>query len=469
MKKKFITALLCAAMTASMLAGCGNSGGGNDQKADSNQGEDANAGDDANADAGDDADADADAGDDAAGASGDENTLTVWCWDPKFNIYAMEEAGKVYQADHPEFNVNVVETPWDDVQKKLTTAATGGAMDTLPDIMLVQDNAFQKNVISFPEAFTDLTDSGIDFTQFGEAKTAYSVVDGKNYGVPFDNGAVVACYRTDILQEAGFTLDDFTDITWDEYLEKGKVVLEKTGKPLLSCQSTESDVIMMMLQSCGASLFDDEGKPAMVGNESLKKVMETYQQLVETGVCKLVNSWDEYVQTLTTETVAGTINGCWIMASIQSAEDQSGKWGLTNMPSLVGVEGATNYSNNGGSSWAITSNCKNVELAKDFLKSTFAGSVELYETILPSSGALATYLPAGDSAVYAEPSEFYGGDAVFKKITEYASKCPSNNTGVYYYEGRDAIATAIQNVVGGSDIDAELEIAQSTVEGLMDQ
>lgn len=465
MKKKFITALLCAAMTASMLAGCGNSGGGNDQKADANQGEDANAGDDANADAGDDADADAD----AAGASGDENTLTVWCWDPKFNIYAMEEAGKVYQADHPEFNVNVVETPWDDVQKKLTTAATGGAMDTLPDIMLVQDNAFQKNVISFPEAFTDLTDSGIDFSQFGEAKTAYSVVDGKNYGVPFDNGAVVACYRTDVLEEAGFTLDDFTDITWDEYLEKGKVVLEKTGKPLLSCQSTESDVIMMMLQSCGASLFDDEGKPAMVGNESLKKVMETYQQLVETGVCKLVNSWDEYVQTLTTETVAGTINGCWIMASIQSAEDQSGKWGLTNMPSLVGVEGATNYSNNGGSSWAITSNCKNVELAKDFLKSTFAGSVELYETILPSSGALATYLPAGDSAVYAEPSEFYGGDAVFKKITEYASKCPSNNTGVYYYEGRDAIATAIQNVVGGSDIDAELEIAQSTVEGLMDQ
>lgn len=461
MKKKFITALLCAAMTASMLAGCGNSGGGNNQETDANQGEDANAGDDTNADA--------DAGDDAEGASGDENTLTVWCWDPKFNIYAMEEAGKVYQADHPEFNVNVVETPWDDIQKKLTTAATGGALDTLPDIMLVQDNAFQKNVISFPEAFTDLTDSGIDFSQFGEAKTAYSVIDGKNYGVPFDNGAVVACYRTDILEEAGFTLDDFTDITWDEYLEKGKVVLEKTGKPLLSCQSTESDVIMMMLQSCGASLFDDEGKPAMVGNESLKKVMETYQQLVETGVCKLVNSWDEYVQTLTTETVAGTINGCWIMASIQSAEDQSGKWGLTNMPSLVGVEGATNYSNNGGSSWAITSNCKNVELAEDFLKSTFAGSVELYETILPSSGALATYLPAGDSEVYAEPSEFYGGDAVFKKITEYASKCPSNNTGVYYYEGRDAIATAIQNVVGGSDIDAELEIAQSTVEGLMEQ
>ena len=92
-----------------------------------------------------------------------------------------------------------------------------------------------------------------------------------------------------------------------------------------------------------------------------------------------------------------------------------------------------------------------------------------YETILPSSGALATYLPAGDSDVYAEPSAFYGDDAVFKEITEYASKCPSNNTGVYYYEARDAIATAIQNVVGGSDIDTELQTAQGTVEQLMSQ
>lgn len=464
MKKKVLAALLCVAMSAGMLAGCGNNSGGNSgTSGDDKQQED-------NADAGDDAEAEdgEDAGDDEA-AGGDENTLTVWCWDPKFNIYAMEEAGKIYQADHPDFNINVVETPWDDIQKKLTTAVTGGALDTLPDIMLVQDNAFQKNVISFPEAFTDLTDSGVDFSQFGEAKTAYSVVEGKNYGVPFDNGTVVACYRTDVLAEAGFTIDDFTDITWDEYLEKGKVVYEKTGQPLLTCQSTESDVIMMMLQSCGASLFDDDGNPNMVGNEPLKKVMETYQKLVEEKVCQLVNSWDDYVKTLTTGTAAGTINGCWIMASIQSAEDQSGKWALTNMPSLVGVEGATNYSNNGGSSWAITSNCKNMELAKDFLKSTFAGSVELYENILPSSGALATYLPAGDSDVYAEPSEFYGGDAVFKKITEYASKCPSNNTGVYYYEARDAIATAIQNVVGGSDIDSELEIAQGTVEGLMEQ
>ena len=136
-----------------------------------------------------------------------EESLTVWCWDPTFNIYAMKEAEKVYQKDHPQFQLNVIETPWNDLQTKLTTAVTSGKTDSLPDILLMQDNAFQKNVLSYPKAFADLTDSEIDFTQFAEAKTAYSTVDGKNYGVPFDNGAVIACYRKKIKKQPDFTLN----------------------------------------------------------------------------------------------------------------------------------------------------------------------------------------------------------------------------------------------------------------------
>lgn len=399
------------------------------------------------------------------GTTEDSNKLTVWCWDPAFNVYAMEEAGKLYKKTHPDFDLEVVETPWDDIQTFINTAGQSGKTDGMPDIMLIQDNAFQKNVMAYPDLFTDITKSGIDFSKFGKAKTAYSVIDGKNYGVPFDNGAVIGCYRTDILQEAGYTVDDFTDITWSQYLEMGKDILAKTGKPLLSCQAGESDVIMMMLQSAGASLFDDKGNPDIVNNDVLKKVMETYIDLKKSGVLIEVNSWDEYVGTITNGTVAGTINGCWIMASIQTAEDQSGKWAITNMPKLEGVSGATNYSNNGGSSWAITSNCKNVDLAVDFLKSTFAGSVEFYETILPKSGALATYLPAADSDVYEEPQEFFGGAAVYKLITDFASKIPSNNTGPFYYEARNAVATAISNIINnGADIDSELKAAQENVE-----
>jgi len=333
---------------------------------------------------------------------------------------------------------------------------------------LMQDNAFQKNVISYPDAFTDLTDSGIDFSQFAEGKTAYSVVDGKNYGVPFDNGAVVGCYRTDLLEQAGLTVDDFTDITWDQYIENGKKVLEATGKPLISMQAGECDLIMMMLQSAGSSLFNEDGTANIINNDVLKEVAETYKEMKDSGVLIEVNSWDEYVGSITNGDVAGTINGCWIMASIQTAEDQSGNWAITNMPRLVDAKDATNYSNNGGSSWAVTANCKNKDLAYDFLASTFAGSTELYDNIL-SCGAIATWAPAGDSDAYAQPNDFFGGDAVSAKIVDFATKVPSNITGVYYYEARDAVATAITNVIAGSDIDTELQTAEDTVNFNMGQ
>ncbi|HOO29135.1 MAG TPA: extracellular solute-binding protein, partial [Lachnospiraceae bacterium] len=232
MKKKLIALLAAAAMVVS-FTGCGSEASST----------------------ADTAAADSSAKEEASG----DNSLTVWCWDPAFNIYAMEQAAEVYKQDNPDFVLNVVETPWSDLQTKLTTAASSGDLSTLPDILLMQDNAFQKNVISYPDAFTDLTDAGIDFTQFGSSKVAYSTVDGKNYGVPFDNGAVIACYRTDILEQAGYSVDDLTDITWSQYIEIGKDVLAKTGKPLLSCQAGETDVIMMMLQSAGGSLFDEDG------------------------------------------------------------------------------------------------------------------------------------------------------------------------------------------------------------------
>lgn len=400
----------------------------------------------------------------AAGPKSGE--LTVWCWDPTFNIYAMNEAAKIYNRENPDVKIDVVETPWDDLQTKLTTLAQSNETKQLPDIFLMQNNAFQKNVINYPDLFSDFGKSGVDFTQFPEGVTAYSVVDDVNYGLPFDNGTAITALRTDVLAEAGYTVEDFTDITWSDFLTKAKQVLAKTKKPLLSGPAGSSDMIMMMLQSAGASLFDAEGKPTIAGNEALLKSIDVYSELVKSGVFVEVNSWDEYIGTFVNGSVAGTINGVWIMGSIQTAKDQSGKWAITNLPKLDGVAGATNYSANGGSSWAISSNA-DYDLAADFLNKTFAGSTELFDTILPSSGALANWLPAGKSAVYAEPHEFFGGQTVFSTVIEFSSQVPKNNTGAYYYEGRDAVSAAITKILNGTDPNTALDEAQKNVEFAM--
>lgn len=398
-----------------------------------------------------------------AQSPGDDNTLTVWAWDPAFNIYALEEAEKIYQEENPDFELEIVEVPWEDLQTRLTTLAQSQSFDELPDIFLMQNNAFQKNLINYPDLFSDVGAADIDFSEFPDSVVKYSTLDGVNYGVPFDSGTAITALRTDVLEAAGYTIDDFTDITWDTFIEQGKDVLAKTGKPLLSGQAGSSDLIVMMLQSAGASLFDEEGNPTIVDNDALNAAIDVYTELVEAGVYLEVNSWDEYIGTFVNGNVAGTQQGVWIVGSIQTAEDQSGLWGVTNVPSLDGVSGATNYTANGGSSWAISSNA-NVDLAGDFLAATFAGSTELYDTILPASGAVANWIPAGESDVYAQPIEFFGGDAIFAKVVEYGSEVPSNNTGAYYYEGRDAVSAAVTQIMNGTDRDTALAEAQANVE-----
>ena len=433
MKKKVLGMFLVATMAASVLAGCG---GKAEDKSEAKK-------------------------DDTAAAQ--EETLTVWCWDPNFNVYAMEQAEKMYQKDHPDFKLDIQEKVYSDIETALITAAEADDYSTLPDIFLMQDYSFHKNVANYPGIFTELTYSGVDFSQFSAGKLADSTVDGKNYGLPFDNGATIMAIRKDMVEAAGLTVDDFKDTTWSDFIEKAKKVVEKNNVPMLT-SSGGSEIVIEMLQSAGASPMVD-GKVDLVGNEALKKSIETYKQLIDEKVMVDYTDWDQYIASMNKGTAAGVIQGCWIMSSIQAAEEQSGNWAIVDMPKLDGIEGATNYANCGGASWAVSSNCKNTDLAFDFLKSTFGESVELYDDLLPNAGAIASYLPAAESEVYNEASDFYGGQTVYKDIVDFAGKVPGIDYGAYYSDIRSALTDAITNVVqNGADIDSEIKNAQDTVE-----
>ena len=82
-------------------------------------------------------------------------------------------------------------------------------------------------------------------------------------------------------------------------------------------------------------------------------------------------------------------------------------------------------------------------------------------------GALATYLPAGESEIYNEPHEFFEGQRIYAEIVEFASKVPQVRYGVYNYEARDAVGTAITQILSGASMDAALSQAEETVRFLM--
>ena len=394
--------------------------------------------------------------------------LTVTFWDDNFNGNALRAAAEDYKANvDPDFELELILVSGSsDVEQSMTTAGSSGDLSNLSDIVLFQDHYIQRYVTDYPACWLDLEDAGINWDDFGAEKLSYSTVGGKHYGVPVDNGTAIMAYRVDILEECGYTIDDMKGITWDRFLEIGKEVYAKTGKALLSMDGSGNDLPYMMMQAEGESQFKD-GKAFIAGNEKLTRIITVICQMVQEHVLILANDWTGYTnETIMQDQVAGVFNGNWIIPTMSQVEANSGKWQITTIPTLDGGDG---YAANGGSSLYITANCQNPELAKKFLAYTFGGSTTTYDNALRNGGVVGCCLSAAQSDVYSEGVPFFNGQAVYSTIVEMGSHVPIVEQNDYHYTVRTSIGNAIQNILGGQDVESALQAAQEEIDFAMDQ
>ena len=444
MKKKVLSVLLATTMVAAMLTGCGSSAPAADSAAPA-----------ATA-----ATAEADA---PAAASEGGNKLTVAAWDKGFNIPALEAAAADFKANvNPDFELEILEQGQSsDVENAITLAGSSGDYSALPDIVLFQDHYIQRYVADYPDAWVSIDDAGVNWDNVGAEKQSYSTINGVHYGFPVDNGTAIFAYRTDLLAEAGYSIDDVTGCTWDEFIEIGKAVYAKTGKYLLCMDGDGNDLFYLMMQAEGESQWKD-GKPSITDNEKLVRIFNILATMAKENVLYLANDWSDYTdQAISGDMVAGVCNGNWIIPTIKNVPENSGKWEITSMPTLDGGEG---YAANGGSSLYITSNCKNQQLAKEFLAYTFGnGSTATYDDALRNGGVIGCVSTAAASDVYQEGVEYFNGQAIYAKIVEMGSHVPVIEQNDYHYSLRSYLAAALINVVNGADADAELKNAEDQI------
>ncbi|MGG1931777.1 ABC transporter substrate-binding protein, partial [Paenibacillus macerans] len=193
------------------------------------------------------------------GGSGGSQEITVWAWDPNFNIAALRIAKERYEAKHPDVKVNIVEYAQADIVQKLNTGLNSGTTKGLPNIVLIEDYRAQNFLQAYPDAFRDMS-GAIKAEDFAEYKIGPTSYNGKQYGVPFDSGATGLYVRTDYLEQAGYTVDDLTNIDWNQYIEIGKKVKEATGKDMLTQDPNDLGIIRVMAQSAGTWYLKEDGK-----------------------------------------------------------------------------------------------------------------------------------------------------------------------------------------------------------------
>lgn len=385
--------------------------------------------------------------------------VTIWCWDPNFNVAIMEEAASRYQKLHPDVEFEVVSMAKADVEQKLNTILASGVKKGLPEIVLIEDYNAQKYLQSYPGSFADLTKK-FNYKEFAPYKVKLMTLNGKVYGVPFDSGVAGFFYRRDYIEQAGIDPEELKNITWDKFIEIGKVVKEKTGKYMISGDPYDGGLMRILLHSAGTWYFDEKGNPKIANNEVLKEALRIYKEIFSSGIAKETSGWNEWVASFNNGEVASVITGVWIIGSIKAEKSQSGKWGVLPVPRLD-LPGSVNASNLGGSSWYVLNNSENRDVAIDFLREIYAKDIDFYQKILIDRGAFGTWLPAQNGYAYRAEDPFFGNQRVFLDFSEWLKKIPSVDFGLYTYEADGAIMGVMPDVYNGNlTIDEALKLAE---------
>jgi lactose/L-arabinose transport system substrate-binding protein len=381
--------------------------------------------------------------------------ITIWCWDPNFNVAVMREAGERYTKAHPETTFNIVDFAKADVEQKLQTGLASGASNALPDIVLIEDYGAQKFLQSFPGAFAPMTGK-VDYSGFAPYKVELMTVDGKTYGMPFDSGVTGLFYRRDYLEQAGFKPADLENITWDRYIEIGKAIEAKTGKKMTTQELNNGGMTRIMMQSAGKWYFNADGELDVTGNAALKGALEAQAKMVKAGIIKPATGWNDFVNAFTSGDVASVVTGVWITGTIKAQTAQAGKWGVAPTPRLD-VEGATNASNLGGSSWYVIESSKEKDEAISFLSEIYGKDVEFYQKILADRGAVGSLTAARSGAVYQQADAFFGGEQVWQRFSDWLAKVPPVTYGIFTNELDNAVTANMQALIAGKPADAVLK------------
>lgn len=400
-----------------------------------------------------------------SGASSDpaKKEITVWAWDPNFNIAALNLAKERYMAKHPDVKINIVENAQADIVQKLNTGLNSGTTKGLPNIVLIEDYRSQNFLQAYPDAFRDMSDSikGADFADYKAGPTSYN---GKQYGVPFDSGVTGMYVRTDYLKEAGYTPEDMQDIDWDKFIEIGKAVKAKTGKDMLTQDPNDLGLIRSMIQSAGSWYLKEDGKtPNIAGNAALKEAMEDYKAMFDANIVKTNSDWSQFLAAFNSGAVASVPTGNWITPSIKAEASQSGKWAVVPFPKLKNTPNSVHASNIGGSSWYVM-NVDGQDTAADFMKETFGSDKELYQDMLNKIGIIGTLKAASTGSAYDKADEFFGGQKIYADFAKWTTEVPNVNYGLHTYAIEDIMTVEVQNYLAGKDIDSVLNDVQAQAE-----
>ena len=391
--------------------------------------------------------------------------LTAWT-DANCGELLVRAAEKYSEATGVAVKVEYDTGIYGSIPDTLTTMAESGDLSEVPDIIMMVDAEFERFVTAYPELYYDVSEyEGWD--QNVEWKIAQTTVDGKHYGFPIDCASTIMIYRTDLLAEAGYTIDDVRDVTWDKWLEVAKDVKEKTGKYIGSFRSgVAGSGLFDNMRRTATDIFDEEGNPTIAGNEVLYELAEIAKEVYDAGVLYEPSSdWSDYATSPGSANIScAYVDGCWVANEAKANYEDGSVFAIGGIPKYN--EETPMHGFEGGSSYFVTGVSEYKEVATEMMAYMFLGEgFELIHDSFVEFGLLPANIAILESGYYDTvddgffPVGFYGDIANAVLNTKVANKSPLASIAA------EELKAAVQDyVLNGADLKTSIDAGQDSIE-----
>lgn len=332
--KKFLAALLSAAMVLSMAA-CGSS----DSKEEETK-------------------------------SGDKLTVAIWDSNQQPGIQELLDEWSEQSGIEAETQV----ITWNEYWTLLEAGASGG---TLPDVFWMHSNQSQRYMEN--GLLLDLTDKiaasdKVKLENYYEDIIKLYESDGKQYAVPKDIDTIGLWYNKTMFDEAGVEYPN-ADWTWEDFYEAAKKLTKADGSQWGYAINTgnNQDSYYNMIYDYGGYIISDDKKTSGYDDPKTIEAMQLVERMLREGLCPDLQTVSENGTEVLFQSgkVAMVTQGSWMVAGFRDNEYTSTNCDVAVLPK--GPDG-TRVSIYNGLGWAAAANGENTDAAWSLIE--FLGSKE---------------------------------------------------------------------------------------------
>ena len=184
--------------------------------------------------------------------------LELWTFADTHARWFREQAERYKAELNPDFELEVVEIAFDDMNDRLRISLQSGGTGA-PDLADIEQGAFGSFLRGGGDPgfvpLNDLLEAGGYNEQLVAARQSLYTYDGTTYGVEHALTPVVLYYRADVWEGAGVDPQGFE--TWDDFIAGARIV--KAQNPDVIPLPVFSVLPELLLRQRGADYFDAEG------------------------------------------------------------------------------------------------------------------------------------------------------------------------------------------------------------------